>query len=94
MSPTGRGIGNLLDTLPGTGPRTLLGALALVVGFTFLVQPENQAEPRAGFDDAYTAAPPVAPKPIVDREQAKDDLEAPPTKHESEIEAEADSVLR
>lgn len=94
-SATGRGIGNLLDSLPGTGPRTLLGALALVVGITFWLQPERPTATLTGVDEAIAAEPVVEPDPVVSSDGAKDESEATRVspKHETEIEAEGPTVL-
>jgi hypothetical protein len=71
----GRLIGNLLDSLPGTGPRTLLGALALVVGFTFWLQPESSAHQVRAFEESKAAEAVAAPAPAVAPREGDDDLE-------------------
>jgi hypothetical protein len=91
-SATGKGIGNLLDSLPGTGPRTLLGALALVVGFTFWLQPEAASDVDISFDEPVVeenhgnAVPAIAPDPETNQ--------APSSPRRTGVEVRADTVLR
>ena len=94
-SPTQRGIGNLLDSLPGTGPRTLLGALAMVVGITFWLQPDRPSTSVPTVNKALGAEPVVEPDPVVTRDVASDESETPRVgnKTETKIEAKAASVL-
>jgi hypothetical protein len=89
-SATGRGIGNMVDSLPGTGPRTLLGALALVVGITFFMQPDSDATAKGSFDDARPENP--VHQQEVEAETTEDERAEKPPLEEQDLEVQVEGA--